>query len=167
MTITSVFIDELEKAIEDRGKMAALRRGLGQPPGTCADMFPIIAPLLPRDCTVRDERRHYLIASLYAYHPANSGMGNMGDHMRQVCNADNEAATSRRFSVLLVAHPDDLPLYLRQAVSYLKSREQPINWRQLYADLKHWDHPDRYIQRRWANAFWGFRPENEDKQANE
>lgn len=167
MTTESVFMDELETAIADRGKLAAMRRGLGQPPGTCADMFPIIAPLLPGKCSQRDERRHYLVASLFAYHPLTTGRGNMGDHMRQACESGGEAATSRRFSVLLAAHPDDLALYLRQAVSFLKSKDQPINWRQLFADLKHWDHPDRYIQRRWANAFWGNTRETEDKKPNE
>ena len=167
MTIESVFIDQLETAIADRGKMAALRRGLGQPPGTCAEMFPIIAPLLPVKCPTRDERRHYLVASLFAYHPKTAEQGNMGDHMRRACESGGEAATGRRFTVLLSAHPDDLALYLRQAVSFLKSKDQGINWRQLFADLKHWDHPDRYIQRRWANAFWGNTREAEDEQEKE
>jgi CRISPR system Cascade subunit CasB len=57
--------------------------------------------------------------------------------------------------VLLAAHPDDLDFHLRQAVSFLKSRDVPVNWHQLLSDVLAWGHPERYVQRRWARAFWG------------
>ena len=62
-------------------------------------------------------------------------------------------------AVVAAAHPDDLPFFLRQAVSFLKSKDVPINWHQLMRDINHWNHPDRFVQHNWANAFWGYKPE--------
>lgn len=149
------FVDHLyalAKA-EDRGALAALRRGLGQPPGSMAEMYRYVVPHLPKGRN--QELACYLIAPLFALHPKPGGMGNFGAQMRQ-CDPDgkNSDALERRFTALLSAHPDDLPGYLRQAVSFLKSKEIPINWNELFWDLQNWDDEDRNVQKQWANAFW-------------
>lgn len=149
------FISYLETLREDRAALAALRRGLGQPPGTAVEQFPYVVPWLPSQSSRSLEESYFLVASLFAYHPAPGGTGDMGSHMAQACQAGEDAtATERRFTALLAAHPDDLPFYLRQAVSFLRSREVPINWHQLIYDVRGWGHPDRYVQRRWARSFW-------------
>lgn len=155
----------LENA-ENRGMMATLRRGAGEKPGTCPAMFPIIAPLLPAACSQNEEARYYLIAGLFAYHPKNSDTGNMGSHLRQTGDENKLKATERRFCALLAAQQEDLPNYLRQTVKLLKSADIGVNWDQLFKDVKHWEHPDRFAQRHWANAFWGKEPEN-DKNTDE
>jgi CRISPR type I-E-associated protein CasB/Cse2 len=48
-----------------------------------------------------------------------------------------------------------LPTYLRQAVSFLRSKEVPVNWHQLFHDLRRWSYENRPVQREWARAFWG------------
>ena len=149
--------------VEDRGMLATLRRGAGQKPGTYPAMFPIIAPLLTAGCSQNEEARYYLIAALFACHPKNSDIGNMGSHLRRTGNENTLKAVERRFSALLAAPQEDLPNYLRQAVSLLKSAEIDVNWDRLFKDLKYWDHPDRFIQRKWANAFWGKEPDNDNK----
>jgi len=153
------FISYLEGLKEDRGKLAALRRGLGMPPGTCAEMYPVVAVRLPRDCPRHLEERYYLIASLFGLHPASADHGNIGDHMRQAEGGMISDAAERRFVRLLATHWDDLPNELRQVISFLKSKDAKINWHQLNADLKNWGHPDHFVQRKWANAFWGYMPE--------
>ena len=60
-----------------------------------------------------------------------------------------------RFTALLATHPDDLPDYLRQTISFLKSNEIPVNWNQLFLDLHYWDDEDHLVQKKWASAFWG------------
>jgi len=141
----------------DRQELAILRRGLGMPPGQDIRMYPYVISYLPEDVRGTDgEKLYYLIAALFAYHSLNTSDGNFGNHMAQaVVGQDDKAAVERRFTILLNAHIEDLPNYLRQAVSFLKSKEIPVNWLQLFKDLKLWDHPERMIQRRWANAFWG------------
>jgi len=158
MTEKHSFVTYLEDLRENRGALAALRRGLGQPPGTVADMYRYVVPWLSDDARPWREDAHYLIAALFAYHPKEGGTGNLGDHFAcaRKPRGDN-TAIERRFTALLAAHPDDLPSYLRQAVSFLKSKEVPVNWHQLLSDVMAWGHPDLRdrVQKDWARAFWG------------
>jgi len=144
---------------EDRGALAALRRGLGRPPGTVPDMYPYVIPWLPDNPHPSQEVAYYLVAALFAFHPASTGLGDMGDHMAAARDGGNEDAVERRFTALLAAHPDDLPDYLRQAVSFLRSKDIPINWTRLLYDLQFWSHPDHgdRIRKRWATHFWRYR----------
>ena len=141
---------------EKRGALASLRRGMGKVPGQAPEMFRYVLPWLPENASREQERAYFLLASLLAYHPKNCTEGNMGNHLGRCRDPQgNDDALERRFSILLAAHPEDLPYYLRQAVSFLKSKDEiPINWSQLLKDLLGWDHPDRYVQRQWARAFW-------------
>jgi len=152
------FVEYLESLRDNRAALAALRRGLGQPPGTVADMYRYVVRWLPDDAKPWREAAYYQIAALFAYHPAEGGQGNMGRHFdavrRQDPNADH-TALERRFTALLAAHPEDLDFYLRQAVSFLRSKEVPINWQRLFYDLRRWGYENRPAQRDWARAFWG------------
>ena len=143
-------------AAENRGALAALRRGLGRPPGTVPEMFPYVIPFLPDDPPPWQEQAYYQVASLFALHPATTAHGNMGDHLAAARSEATREALERRFTALLAAHRDDLPDYLRQVVSYLKSKEIAINWDQLLRDLQWWGHPDYgdRVRKSWATAFW-------------
>jgi len=72
------FVEYLESLRDDRAALAALRRGLGQPPGTVASMYPYVVRWLGDDTPPWQEAAYYLIAALFAYHPAEGGTGNMG-----------------------------------------------------------------------------------------
>lgn len=140
----------------DRGALAALRRGLGQPPGHAPEMLRFVVPYLPEQPSRWQERTLYMIASLFALHPANTPTGNMGDHYRALRTPENEAALERRFTALLAAHPDELDVHLRQAIAVLKSRDIPVNWDRLLRDCLAWGHPEGQanVRRRWAMRFW-------------
>ena len=60
------FIARLESLAkrEDRAALAALRRGLGKPPGTVAEMAPYVEPAFDG---APDEA--YIVASLFGLHP--------------------------------------------------------------------------------------------------
>ncbi len=167
---THPFVEYLEslRDRQDRGALAALRRGLGQPPGTVTSMYRYVVPWLSAQASRQTEAAYYLVAALFAYHPDPGGSGNLGAAFRRTLDPQGDnTAIERRFTALLAAHPDDLPSYLRQAVGFLKSKEKPIDWQQLLADLLAWGHPDGYVQRNWARAFWG-RPDAENhKQSKE
>ena len=161
------FVSYLETLVENRAALAALRRGLGQPPGTVPDMFPYVIKRMTDSVHTGswDENTHYLIAALYALHPDKGTGSNLGAHFAQTLdpNPDYNDAIERRFTALLTSHPDDLHFYLRQAISYLKSKEIPVNWHQLMWDLRDWGHPERRnrVQKRWAAQFWRRRQEEE------
>jgi len=149
-------IDYLETKKDDRGVMAALRRGLGQPPGTIYSMYRYVVPFLGDEVSLARDAAYYLVAALYAYHPMSGDLKNLGASMALLRDpkGENNDALERRFTVLLAAHPDDLDVYLRQAIGVLKSKDIPVNWHQLLADVLAWGHPNRYVQRNWAHAFW-------------
>lgn len=153
---THAFITYLEGLRDDRGALAALRRGLGQPPGSVAGMYRYVVPWLPESVSSRRGDAYYLIAALFAYHPALGGTGNMGNHFGRAQDPQGDStALERRFTILLAANPDELDVILRQAVSFLRSKEIPVNWHQLFSDVLAWSHPERYVQQQWARAFWG------------
>jgi CRISPR system Cascade subunit CasB len=170
------FITYLESLAEDRGALAALRRGLGQPPGTVPDMFRYVVPRLPENTYSGSwaEKTHYLIASLYALHPVSISSGNLGDHFARLRDPDPEKneALERRFTALLTAHPEDLHIYLRQAISFLKSKEEgekgKVNWHALMWDVLALGNPERApdVQKRWAQSFWRSR-RTEEKSLSE
>ena len=153
------FINRLKQLAEgqDRGALASLRRGLGQPPGTVADMYRYVEPFLGGEARYKEDA-FYLVAALFALHPKSTDeKSNMGTHLAKTRTDAGADALERRFTALLAAHPDDLPDYLRQAVSFLKSKEEPVNWLRLLQDLQYWDKrddPKHSVQRRWAQEFW-------------
>lgn len=164
------FISYLEGLRDDRAALAALRRGLGQDPGSVVAMYPYVVRWLPAACSRREEEAHYLIAALFAYHPDPGGAGNLGAAFLKAAQGEGDTtALERRFTALLAAHSDDLAFYLRQAISFLKAKEVPVNWQQLFGDVQAWGHPEGYVQKQWARDFWGRGQEeakNEERIAN-
>jgi CRISPR system Cascade subunit CasB len=141
---------------EDRGALAALRRGLGESPGACAEMHPHVVPFLPPNGWTWYEECHYIIAALFGLHPQSAASGNMGDTLRAVATAaGSDDSTERRFIALLKCHRDDLFGHIRHAVSLAKSKDVPVNWSQLLKDIQNWDSEWRSAQRNWARSFWG------------
>jgi CRISPR system Cascade subunit CasB len=162
---THPFVTYLEGLREDRAALAALRRGLGQPPGTVPDMYPYVVPRMPGDLPPWEEEVYYLVAALFAYHPAAGGSGNMGVHFYRARDPQgDDTAIERRFTALLSAHPDDLPFYLRQAVSFVRSKEVPVNWHALFYDVRNWGLESRAVQKRWAASFWSRREKEQGTQ---
>ena len=158
------FIEYLYTLKEDRAALADLRRGLAKKPGTESCMYPYVVRWLSADCPRQKEAVYYLVAALFGLHPSIAEEGNMGAHFRRAAEKEGESqeAAERRFRGLLAAHPEDMPFHLRQAVSYLKSKEIPICWQQLLADLIYWGHPDKYAQRRWAGSYWAYQAKTEN-----
>jgi CRISPR system Cascade subunit CasB len=151
------FVDHLERLRDrgDRAALARLRRGLGRDPGTVAGVHPLVQPWLPRGLGPRREDAFYLVASLFAAHPAPGGVGDLGAAFARLAAGRDSAGPERRLTALLDAHPDDLPRHLRHAVSLLAADAVPVDWRRLLADLLAWGHPGRRVQRAWARSFWG------------
>lgn len=166
---THPFIEYLYSLTVDqrRGALADLRRGLSEPPATTPVMFPYVARWVPenaRDTWV--EKVYYLVAALFAYYQSGSGdirksltaKGNLGDHCLIAARDKAKSGSfEMRFSTLLNTNREDLPVVLRQMISLLKSADVAINWDQLFYDLCRWNSETRYIQRQWANRFWGSR----------
>jgi len=152
------FLHSLRKK-EDRGSLASLRRGLGKPPATVPEMFPLVIPRLPAEATRWEEELYFLIGSLFAYHPTPEGKGDMGEVFRQISLKADSKSIENRFVALLRAHRDDLKDHLRHAIALAKSNEINVNWNELFRDLKRWNSSYQTTQRKWANSFWKERME--------
>lgn len=161
------YLKELAKK-EDRGALAQLRRGLGKPPGSSIEMMPYIVPFIPRDARSSYSHAAFTVAALFAIHPESTDRGNMGDHMRRLFKISGERdSIELRFRALLNAQIDSFPYHLRQAVSLLRSSSIAINWDSLYGDIVHWSHPEKFVQRRWANSYWNDNARNADENIND
>jgi len=147
----------------NRGALADLRRGLTTEPGTQPAMYPYVAPWVPEiQRFTWKEKVYYIVAALFAmYQSGSSGaqlttsQGNFGSHCRAlVIKKPQSGSFEARFSALLKAHRDDLPILLKQILSVLRGEEIPINWDQLFRDLQYWNSESRFVQRSWANSYW-------------
>lgn len=152
--MSEAMIDHLERLRDrrDRAALSALRRGLSGDAASQAHMHPHVVPFLPKYERLHDW--YYLVASLFGLHPEAGGQGSFGAAMRRVVALMKSTSTEARFIALLDAHPEDLPDHLRHAIDLARAKSVPVDYRQLLKDLNAWDHPDQYVQRRWARDFW-------------
>jgi len=155
---------------DGRAALAALRRGLGKPPGTAAEMFPFVAEYAP-DGTNWNSDRFYLVASLFGSHPVNwdydgkdDCRSNLGASLRRA-NRESGGVEAALVS-LLNSSQDELADRLRHSVALCAAAQPapvPVDWAQLLHDLRWWDSPRRDAHRRWATAFWRPRNQSEDE----
>lgn len=142
----------------DRAALAKLRRGLGKKGGT-PEMYPYVVPFLPRNDD-KDNEQYFLIASLFAMHPAPASRGfSMGKVFRAM--SEGSSSVEKRFTNLLSVDIGDITGHLRQAVSLAKSKGVAVDYHQLIHDLKHWNRRDRRVQLNWARDFWGYEKSTE------
>ena len=163
----SPLVSYLMKHREDRGMMAALRRGLGKTKGHVA-MYPFVVPYLPENA--QEAWRYFTVAALFGYHhdPLEEGVS-LGGAMAKLKDNDNDndndTVQKKRFTWLLDATVDELPSRLKSVVSLLKSKKIGLDYNRLLSDLGYWDHPDGFVQLRWARDFYGL--EEKEKQTKE
>ncbi len=157
----SSFVEHLEQFRDqhETAVLACLRRGLGKRMGTPA-MYPLVVPFLPK--SVEDQELYFLVASLFALHPAPAPRGrSLGAVLRMIATARTTRAGTRRKSIenrfvhLLQADTEEVRGMLRQVVSLAKSEGVGIDYHRLLSDLHQWEHPTGFVQHGWASDFWG------------
>jgi len=156
----SPLVSYLMKHREDRGMMASLRRGLGKTKGHVA-MYPFVVPYLPDNA--QEAWRYFTVAALFGYHhdPLEEEVS-LGGAMARLERNDT---LQKRFIWLLDATVDELPSRLKSVVSLLKSKKIGLDYNWLLSDLGYLDHPDGFVQLRWARDFYGL--EEKERQTKE
>lgn len=148
------FVGTLRRARNDRGKLAALRRGLTDNPRLNVDAWPVIANL-GGDI---GQAAYVAIAALYASHPEESTARSFGETCRRIAQGDGkEIAESfkRRFRRLLACDSvDDVISQLRSWVRLAASKGIGVNYESLFADLWNWPWYADDIRVKWAKSFW-------------
>lgn len=148
---TAEFIRRLEQL--DTGERARLKRNAGHTLNEARDVTGLFYRLLPYGIHTAQEETYFLVATLFPL--AEGGTkGDLGDALRQARTDKNAKGLDRRVESLLDADPTQLAFRLRQAVHFVQSCRKKVNWAQLLEDLLAWDHPDRYVQQRWARSYY-------------
>lgn len=165
------FIGRIESL--DTGKLAALRRAAGARDvidGRCPWLVGLV-----RGATT--EAIALLVGSLVAQYSTadiRAGRhrlsGDFGRTWKKAIAGNNSKSIGRRFNILLESEFDphtgegDLPYRLRQMVRYAVSKKVGVDWPQLLNDLKNWNHPDKFVQKRWARSFFAVESSDDEQQ---
>lgn len=146
----------------DRKAFAHLRRSLRDDENAMMKAIPYVEFFVYQERPwVRD--MFYLTAGLFALleRPLEGAdrpkppEENLGKSMATLYLArDKSPSIEHRFVQLLDADEEQLPQRLRQMMALLKSEAIGVHWERLLADLCQWNHGKRYIQHRWARAFY-------------
>jgi CRISPR type I-E-associated protein CasB/Cse2 len=148
------FVGSLRRLSHDRGKLAALRRGLVDNPRLRVDAYPVVAGL-GGDI---GNPVFTAIAALYATHPEEAPSRNFGETCRRIAMAGSKEiaeSTERRFRRLLASgSTDDLIGQLRSWIRLAASKGVSVNYESLFADLWNWRFYAEDIRVQWARAFW-------------
>jgi CRISPR system Cascade subunit CasB len=155
----------------NRGRLAALRRGLGQPVGTPGGAAREFYRLLPPGLSDREEPAYWTAATLFAAFPPRDGTtvaASVAGALRRLTahNGGEDALPERRLLQLLASRPATLATHLRGAASLLAAGGIVLDPGRLVEDVRWWDAPDKDVQRRWAREFWRAR-ETTDETAPE
>ncbi|MFC0708615.1 type I-E CRISPR-associated protein Cse2/CasB [Azorhizophilus paspali] len=170
------FIAHLGELYEhDPAAIAALRHSQGFAPGAYPPAYPYVERFVRADSHAQDPRRlaFYVVAGLFARHPhpaprsLAASFGELFEKRRRMSGGGG--SIEKRFIALLGADAENLPDYLRQAVSLLATEDLGLDYTALLRDLGFWLNPrlepevrDR-IRQRWARDFYGalaFEPEH-------
>lgn len=156
------FVTHLKTLAErDRGALAALRRSLGFTPGTYAPAFPYVERFAGLDQPSSDAYRQalYVTAGLFALQSNHIERTSFAAAYGALMRVRDSGSIERRFIALLAADPENLPDYLRQAVSLLAADGLAFDYVRLLDDLARWLNPYAFEQRdalrqRWARDFY-------------
>jgi CRISPR system Cascade subunit CasB len=142
-------------AERDSAVVATLRRSIAFEPGTFSPAFPIVEPVVT-GLSDRRRRLYYLTAGLWALGQRRSSGTPvpLPTALQRVGKGRDSASIELRFAALLDSDEDELPHRLRQAVSLVTADQIAVDWPQLLIDLIGWGSDARYVQQRWARAYW-------------
>lgn len=149
--LVEAFVVKLGKL--DAADRARLKRNAGRSLSEARGINMLIYYLLPCNLSPDQEEMYFLVATLYPLADA-GGKGSLGKALRQAAGKSNRKGLDRRIEVLLDADESQLPFRLRQTINYLHSCRVKVNWAGLLSDLLHWNHPDRFVQRKWAQDYY-------------
>jgi CRISPR type I-E-associated protein CasB/Cse2 len=150
----AAFVDALRHIRGDRGKLAALRRGLTDNQRMHVDAWPIIASL-GGDIA---QSVFITVAALFATHPEESNARNFGETCRRIAVGDSRDipdSFQRRFRRLLSSGDvDDVIGLLRSWIRFAAAKGVGVNYESLMFDLMLWNKFGDDIRVKWAKSFW-------------
>jgi CRISPR type I-E-associated protein CasB/Cse2 len=170
-------LSQIHTAIKhDSGVEATLKRTLTGEPRHQRASYPIIIPVILHEFDEEEAQYHLeqwlWVTGFLAYYPQDINPESkltFGDSARQLKTEDSSKGPERRFRSLLETSLEDLRSPLTAMVRLMRSSKKKvvISYPQLLVDLSRWEHPDQYIQDKWARAFWNAPKSSDASQAND
>ena len=171
--------DATSPGCEDRGMLAALRRGLSE--ATEHYAWPYLAPY----CNLSDPEQRIVWLTIagaaailapagLAREKSEVGVGNMGATMRELAVGDERkkdevekrlATFESRFRRLLTCRTvEELCRHLVGIFRAAAAKNKPVNLVQLYSDLQRWESPQEAdVRVEWAQGYWVDTPDTEEQ----
>ena len=142
-------IDRLVELKADRGKLAELRCWLRDASRPRA--FPTLTQLRG----LLEDDAFNTVAALYAHHTEHrEGAGDLGALLCMLAREHN--TFEGRMRRLLCCDAEEVLNHLQPVVLAAKQERIPVDYLQLYLDLRSWGHGywGDEVRKRWATAFW-------------
>lgn len=151
------FIKRLDEL--DVGARAQLRRNAGMSLAEGSSALGLFYRLLPHGVGEYQQEKYFLVATLFPLCESadwdGGGPRDLGATLKRARSDNNGNGLDRRMEALLEADSDQLRFRLRQAIRFARSTRVSVDWYQLLRDVLRWDHPNKYVQRRWAESYFG------------
>jgi CRISPR system Cascade subunit CasB len=153
---------------KDSKVRAVLKRSVAFEPGSYPPAFPYVEHRLGNDDNNWKRKVFYLISGLWALQRREAQ--GYKQTLPSACKAsylksDKSPSLEKRFITLLDSDEEQIAYRLRQMVSLLK--DYPIDFDNLLKDLLSWNHPDKWVQIKWAKEFYKGASEEETEIINE
>ena len=158
--------------VPDGADLAVLRKGVGRPPGSVADMWPFYAELgqSAGSATPKLRAEHHALV-LFAFHQQsqpqlmNMPGVSLGAALRklQETGAFSEDAVERRFTAAATTDDvDELAVLLRGLIKQLRQAEIGLDYELLFRDLVSWAYPESRdrARLRWGAGYFRFEQES-------
>ncbi|MDO4564490.1 MAG: type I-E CRISPR-associated protein Cse2/CasB [Clostridia bacterium] len=157
-----------------RAALANLRRGIGREPGSIPELWGLTLEGMPAELysqngvPTRGEWAVYIALTMFALHqqgkdlkrsPMNCKDISLGRAVRKLVEGDDEKRVKRRFDKVVTADsPQELSHHLRGLVQLFKSKDIPLDYAQLSADLFlfQFESPRDTVRLRWAQDFYRY-----------
>lgn len=152
----TTFLDSLKQRIQsDNGAKATLKRALSGDNRHVRHTYPFLLPYL-EGIPERQQDIWIFVACLSTYHDQKPEPAprNFAQSCLDLQNKVPSQGPERRFRTLLDTALVDIQSPIAALVRQFKSQEVKVYYPQLITDLCNWDHPDQFVQDRWARNFW-------------
>ena len=159
-TFTESFVQYLQSMQNDRGKMAALRKGLIE--NQAEATWPLLSRFINFDKPYQIKALQ-TAAGLFAHHSNDMHTGNFGSLCYQLLSDDERdkiargesGSITKHFQYALAANGDEIFARVKRLVLRAKRDDIAVNYVQLTDDLLNWNSykKDR-IKLAWGKEFW-------------
>jgi len=160
-TFADDFVKYLQGMVGDRGKMAALRKGLIE--NQAQVTWLLLARFLDFDRPYQMKTLQ-TVGGLFGHNQNNTNTGNFGNLCHQMLDEDEKqkiargesGAISRHFQYALAAQGEEIFPRVRRLVMRAQKDEIPVNYVRLTDDLLGWQSSYRRdrIKLEWGKEFW-------------